>query len=234
MATAGCSIEQCAGPWERVFVPSKIGGCLPPLRFPVDTTNITSPVNQFAIDVRVMYRFSTTQYLLTQLVALNVDPTRSTTVNLVLVEYVEQRHTKEIFCSLVVGYDNARNVEGGGSGTADGSYAPEQSNELQNVQFEQNLIQLGIKYSKHAVLQIFNWEFVNQYSRNAAATPILLLLEGGFDLLSYKVGEPSYRLPLAPSACGASGNLGILSMFLEVPIIELQGAIDHLSAYRPS
>jgi len=226
------ALPLCVNPTDSVFAASRIVGCMPALRFPVDTTNITSPADRFAIDARVMYRFITSQEMFTQLMQLNVDPAEPTKVNLVVAEYVPRGKSGNLMCSIVVGYDNARNVEGGGSGTPEGTFAPEQSNEMQNAQFEQNLKTLGIRYGKHAVIQIFNWYSPDSTIRNQMATPMLILLEAGFNLLSFKIDEASYRLPLSVSQCGPSGNLGVLSMFLEVPVSELQEAIDVLAAYR--
>jgi hypothetical protein len=138
----------------------------------------------------------------------------------------------DILVSTVVGYDNARNVKGGGAGTADGSYDPNQSNDLQNQQFEQNLKALHIKYSKHVVLQIFNWQ-IDLETPNGTLTPLLILLQNGFDLLSYTDGEGGYRLPLQQLSCGTAGNLGLSTIFVEVPSFDLQRAIDVLSVFRP-
>lgn len=217
--------------WDKLFAPSQIEGSFPLLRYPVDTTNISAPKHQYAIDGRVLYRFSITQSLFVKLCTLNVSPSNPTRVNLVSTPFLSQSNG-DILVSIVVGYDNARNVQGGGSGTLDGSYSPYQSNELQNAQFEQNLKALNIKYSKHAVLQVFNWQ-IDLNTPNGSLTPLSILLNAGFEILSYIEGESGYRLPLQTLTCGPDGNLGLASIFIELPVCDLQRAIDQLAAFVP-
>lgn len=228
---------------EKLFTPSRIEGSFPLLRYPVDTTNISAPENQYAIDGRVLYRFSITQPLFVKLCNLNVSPTNPTRVNLVSTPFLSQTNSGDILVSTVVGYDNARNVLGRGAGTVDGLYSPYQSNDLQNAQFEQNLKALNIKYSKHAVLQIFNWQ-IDFNTPNGSLTPLSILLNAGFEILSYIEGESGYRLPLQNKfcadsmsvqtlTCGPDGNLGLASIFIELPVCDLQRAIDQLAAFVP-
>lgn len=232
--TAGSSSSSlCGCPWESTFSASRIIGEIPPLKYPVDTTNQTSPNGEYAIDTRVMYRFTTTQALYTKLCELNVSPTHTTRVNLVLSEFIlipkgkDQDKEGSIGVSMIVGYDNARNVLGGGAGTPDGSYSPNQSNQLQQVQVEENMRILKIKYSKHVVIQIFNSQV--SMARNPQLSPILSLLLADITVLSYKNGEAGNRLPLGQAVCGPVGDILPLPLFIEVPLADLQEAIDVLS-----
>ena len=203
-------------PWQTLFSASKISERFPALRYPVDTNNIRHPADQYAVDGRVMYRCVVTPQMLAKLCAMNLSLENDTKVNLVLKEHVSHTDNTSLLVSMVVGYHNARNVNSGGSGTGHGGYAPEQSNELQNEQFEQNLKSLNISYSKHAVLQVFNWR-IDAEHHNAKLTPLWLLLSDGIDVLSYKEGE----------------NGSQSSMFIEVPVAELQRTIAVLSAFVP-
>ena len=213
---------------------SQLNGPLPLLRYPVDIANVTSPIDGYAIDGRVMYRFTVNQYQLIELCSLNINPQLNTKVNIVCVQYEVIPNTPDLVVSMLVGYDNARNVTCGGAGTSDGSYHRDQSHELQHQQFEDNLKSMKISYNRHAVLQIFNWHIDEANHNSKLTTPLLLLLKAGVKVLSYREGDCNYRLPAAHLGDEREAYVGLSSLFIEVPVSDLQAGIDALSAFTPT